>query len=97
MLTGYAAGKLDQISRNFPKQFSSVISLEKCWENLKKNPPKQKEIFFAKCLFCKSFRKFKLARNFILFVSFMKAQLKCCPGNIFRQQQKEGKIFTVRK
>lgn len=45
MLTGYAAGKLDQISRNFPKQFSSMISLEKCWENLKKNHQNTKKSF----------------------------------------------------
>ena len=90
MLTGYAAGKLDQISRNFPKQFSSMISLEKCWENLKKNPPKQKEIFFAKCLFCKSFRKFKLAINFILFVSFMKAQLEMLSWKYFQTTAKRG-------
>ena len=52
--------------------------------------PKHKEIFFAKCLFCKSFRKFKLAINFILFVSFMKAQLEMLSWKYFQTTAKRG-------
>ena len=59
--------------------------------------PKHKEIFLLNASSIRALENLNLLEILSCLFLLWKHNWKCCPVNIFRHHQKEGKIFAVRK